>query len=292
MQPQTFGKTFKFYARVAGIALLALPGVPLQQLFLKLNLPAQATFPVLFHRYVSRVLGIRRHVIGAPARDRPLMLVANHVSWLDIIVLSAVMPVSFIAKSEVANWGVFGLFAKLQRSIFVDRERRTETRAVNESIAGRLRRGDVMILFAEGTTGDGVRILPFRSALLGAARDAILQKPEDGGTDSYVWLQPVSLAYTGLSGLPASRYDRPHTAWYGDMTMPPHLRAILTGGALDATISFGAPIKFELTSDRKDATKRLEDEVRSMTILAHNGRRPAQTDPSPQARLAENAARR
>ena len=265
------GRGLKFYGRVIGIALLALPGIALQRLFVLLDVPLQASFPVFFHRYVSRILGIRRIVRGAPATERPLMLVANHVSWLDIIVLSAVMPVSFIAKSEVASWGVFGLFAKLQRSIFVDRERRTETQAVNGSIAERLAKGDVMVLFAEGTTGDGVRLLPFRSALIGAARDVL-----SAGSDASlkVWLQPVSIAYTGLAGLPAGRFDRPHTAWYGDMTLPPHLRAILTGGALDATISFGTPQPYGIGSDRKRLTRLLEEEVRDLTMLAHNGRSP------------------
>ena len=267
----SFGAGLKFYGRIAGVALLALPGIPLQRLFLALNLPLQANFPVFFHRSVAWVLDIRREVRGTPASDRPLMLVSNHVSWLDIIVLSAIMPVSFIAKSEVATWGVFGLFAKLQRSIFVDRERRTATQAVNDTIALRLAKGDVMVLFAEGTTGDGVRLLPFRSALLGAARDVL---SGSGDAPPTVWLQPVSIAYTGLDGLPAGRFDRPHTAWYGDMTLPPHLKAILTGGALDVTVSFGAPQPYGATSDRKRLTRLLEEEVRALTMMAHNGRPP------------------
>ena len=263
-------RMLKFYGRIAGIGALALPGIALQRLFLRLDLRLQATFPMVFHRYVSRVLDIRRIVRGCPVADRPLMLVANHVSWLDIIVLSAVAPVSFIAKSEVESWGVFGLFARLQRSVFVNRERRTDTGAVNGSIAERLRRGDVMVLFAEGTTGDGVRLQPFRSALLGAARAALTA----GDEVATVWLQPVSIAYTGLGGLPSGRFERPHTAWYGDMTLPPHLRAILSGASLDVTISFGTPQPFRPDSDRKRLTRILEDEVRSMTILAHMGRSP------------------
>ena len=199
MQSYTRIQSLKFYSRIVGIAVVALPGIALQRLFLRLDGRLQATFPVIFHRYVSRVLGIRRIVKGTPAMQRPLMLVANHVSWLDIIVLSAVMPVSFIAKSEVATWGVFGLFAKLQRSIFVDRERRTETQAVNATIAKRLMDGDTMVLFAEGTTGDGVRILPFRSALIGAARDIVLGGADGDEAARSVWLQPVSIAYTGLA---------------------------------------------------------------------------------------------
>ena len=271
MNRLSFGGTLKYYGRIAGIALLALPGIPLQRLFIAFDLPLQARFPVLFHRGVARLLDIRRMVRGAPAGNRPLMLVSNHVSWLDIIVLSAVMPVSFIAKSEVATWPVFGLFARLQRSIFVDRERRSETQSVNLSIAERLGKGDVMVLFGEGTTGDGVRVLPFRSALIGAAREVLSSA---GAAPPTVWVQPVSIAYTRRAGLPAGRFDRPHTAWYGDMTLPPHLKAILSGEALDVTVSFGTPQPYDLASDRKRLTRLIENEVRSLTVLAHNGRLP------------------
>lgn len=269
--PLPLAKRVKFYGRVTAIAFLALPGIALQSMFLRFDMGLKSKFPVLFHRYVARVLDMRRIVKGAPATERPLMLVANHVSWLDIIALSSVMPVSFIAKSEVASWGVFGLFAKLQRSVFVDRDRRSGTGQVNATIASRLKGGDVMVLFAEGTTGDGVRVLPFRSALIGAARDAAIRDPESIGS---VWLQPVSIAYTHLHGLPAGRFERPHTAWYGDMTLPPHLQAIVTGGALDVTISFGTPQKFEAATDRKHLTRQLEEMVRDMTMAAHNGRLP------------------
>ncbi|MBY0613548.1 MAG: 1-acyl-sn-glycerol-3-phosphate acyltransferase [Beijerinckiaceae bacterium] len=261
---------------------MALPGIALQSLFLRFDRPLKATFPVVFHRYVARVLRLRRVVRGVPATERPLMLVANHVSWLDIIALSGVMPVSFIAKSEVASWGVFGLFARLQRSIFVDRDRRSGTGAVNATIATRLKDGDVMVLFAEGTTGDGVRILPFRSALIGAARDAATREAGPDGLAS-VYLQPVSIAYTHLSGLPAGRFERPHTAWYGDMTLPPHLKAIVTGDPLDVTISFGEPQRFDAGTDRKLLTRQLEEMVRDMTMMAHNGRLP---DRSPQQNIA------
>ena len=283
--PLPLRKRIKFYRRVAAIAALALPGIALQSLFLQFNWRYKSTFPVVFHRYVARVLGMRCLVTGVPAANRPLMLVANHVSWLDIIALSSVMPVSFIAKSEVASWGVFGLFAKLQRSVFVDRDRRSGTGAVNATIATRLSDGDVMVLFAEGTTGDGVRILPFRSALIGAAREAAMREPGAEGVGN-VWLQPVSIAYTRLHGLPAGRFERPHTAWYGGMTLPPHLKAIVTGGALDVTISFGEPQRFDAGTDRKLLTRRIEDRVREMTMMAHNGRMPDGGDGSPQVNIA------
>ncbi len=262
---------FRLYWKVAALALFALPGIGAQWIMVKARLPLQSHFPVLFHRYASRVIGMRRKVEGQISGRRPLMLVANHVSWLDIIALSAVAPVSFIAKSEVESWGIFGIFARLQRSVFVDRQRRTATKSVNSTIAERLKSGDVMVLFGEGTTGDGVRIKPFRSALIGAASEAGRLEGADAAS---IWLQPVSIAYTGLHGLPASRYDRAHTAWYGDMELLPHLKSIFRGDPMEVTISFGEALAFDLDSDRKQLAKHLEMVTRDMTVTAHNGRSP------------------
>ncbi len=270
MIPSKLASKIKFYLKVGGLAAFALPGIGLQWLFVRLRLPQQTRFPVLFHRYAARVIGLKRVVVGKPSNLRPLMLVSNHVSWLDVVALSSVCPLSFIAKSEVRGWGVFGLFARLQRSVFVDRQRRSATKTVNDSIAERLKSGDVMVLFGEGTTGDGVRVLPFKSSLLGAARDAMNGSVDESG----VWLQPVSIAYTKLGGLPAGRFERPHTAWYGDMELLPHLRTIFISGPLDVTISFGEPERFETGTDRKQLARRLEVVSRGMTSMAHLGRRP------------------
>ena len=85
--------------KIITLGLIALPAIPLQWLFVRFNLKFQTTLPVLFHRYAAFIIGLRIHVVGAPVKNRPLMLVSNHVSWLDIVALGAVCPVSFIAKS-------------------------------------------------------------------------------------------------------------------------------------------------------------------------------------------------
>lgn len=260
---------------VAAIALLVpacLVGMPLQWLALKLGLRAARTIPVLFHRWVSALLGVRRTVVGAPAAGRPLLLVSNHVSWIDITVLSAVMPLSFVAKSEVGVWPLFGAFARLQRSVFVERARRAATGAVNRAIAGRLRGGDVLVLFAEGTSSDGSRVLPFRTALLGAVRDAALA---GGGS---VWVQPVAVTYVGRHGLPLSRQGRAALAWYGDMDLLPHLGSVLAEGGIDVVVGFGAPVEVDRTGDRKLLARHAEAEVRRLNRQA--SRRPWREDRS------------
>ena len=135
--------------------LVSLVLIPLQWLAVKLGLKMQRKLPQLWHRIATRLVGIKIEQIGAPAVDRPLLIASNHASWVDITVVGSLMPLSFIAKSEVSGWPIFGLFAKLQRTVFVNRTRRTETAQVADAIADRMAAGDAMVLFAEGTSNDG-----------------------------------------------------------------------------------------------------------------------------------------
>ncbi|MEE2868097.1 MAG: lysophospholipid acyltransferase family protein [Pseudomonadota bacterium] len=245
------------------LTLVSLVLIPLQWLAVKLGLKMQRKLPQLWHRIATRLVGIKIEQIGAPAVDRPLLIASNHASWVDITVVGSLMPLSFIAKSEVSGWPIFGLFAKLQRTVFVNRTRRTETAQVADAIADRMAAGDAMVLFAEGTSNDGNCVLPFRSALLGAATRAV-------GEDetSKVWVQPLSVAYPGFYGLPMGRAHRPHVAWYGDMELAGHLWGIFSRGALDVVVRWGEPVLVDRTTDRKALTRRLETEVRAMTIAS------------------------
>ncbi|EAV43590.1 phospholipid/glycerol acyltransferase [Stappia aggregata IAM 12614] len=245
------------------LTLVSLVLIPLQWLAVKLRLPMQRRLPQLWHRIATRLVGIKIEQIGTPATDRPLLIASNHASWVDITVVGSLMPLSFIAKSEVSGWPIFGLFAKLQRTVFVNRTRRTETAQVADTIAQRMAAGDAMVLFAEGTSNDGNCVLPFRSALLGAATRAI-------GEDetSKVWVQPLSVAYQGFYGLPMGRAHRPHVAWYGDMELAGHLWGIFSRGALDVVVRWGEPVLVDRTTDRKALSRRLETEVRAMTIAS------------------------
>ncbi|GGG32385.1 lysophospholipid acyltransferase family protein [Chelatococcus composti] len=251
--------------RLSLIVPATLIGIPLQALAVRLDSRAARIIPLLYHRFVCRVLGIRIKVEGTPPNGREATLIlANHVSWLDIPVISTLTPLSFIAKAEVNSWPIVGLLARLQRTVFIDRTRRKATATTNVEVARRLRRGDVMVLFAEGTTGDGLRILPFRSALVGAAREAVA----DADAPSEIVLRPLAITYVGRQGLPLSRSDRPGIAWHGDMELAPHLAAVLSGAPLDVRITWGEPIPFNGESDRKQATRWAEEVVRAATRAA------------------------
>jgi 1-acyl-sn-glycerol-3-phosphate acyltransferase len=250
------------------IALLTIALLPFQWIAVRFDLPPQRRIPQFYHRVIAWLIGARIRVNGQRYHEHPLMIVCNHVSWLDISVISAVAPVVFIAKSEVARWPLFGLLAKLQRSVFVDRNRRHKTTEVNSQIARRMAAGDPVVLFGEGTSSDGNRVLTFRTALIGAARDALAEAEHT----KRVWLQPMSIAYTGLLGLPMGRQHRPLIAWYGAFSLGPHLLAAIRRGAIDVTVSWGEPIAFDETSDRKVVAQELELAVRRMTAQALRGR--------------------
>ena len=247
------------------IVIATLVGVPLQWISIKLRLPSRRWIPCLYHRLILFVLGIHVSVRGQPASERPLLFVSNHSSWIDILALSSITPLKFIAKSEVAGWPLFGLFAKLQRSVFVDRSKRHATVEVNREIAARLAEGDPVVLFGEGTAGDGNRVMPFRTALLGAMHHVL-------GEHGHGFLQPVSVSYTRLHGLPMGRQHRAIAAWHGDISLVPHLIRVFRTGAIDVVVTFGAPIAVEPGTDRKALAPSLEAAVRRMHAAALAGR--------------------
>jgi 1-acyl-sn-glycerol-3-phosphate acyltransferase len=202
--------------------------------------------------------------VGRRSTATPALILSNHVSWLDICVITALAPVVFVAKREVAGWPVFGWLAKLQRTIFINRQARHQTGAATREIASRLLAGDAVVLFAEGTSSDGVRVLPFRSSLVGAVHHAL----GDGTHHTHVTVQPMSLAYVRFGGLPTGRALRDRVAWYGDVSLIPHLFHVLASGAIDVTVSWGEATAYDMGADRKAIARTSEKSVRRMTTAA------------------------
>ena len=244
--------------------------ISLQWLLDKLKLPGWGAIAVGYYRVLCRLLRIHVRVVGEPLRDRAVLFVSNHVSWVDILVIGSIMPVAFVAKREVASWPLVGVTAKMQRTVFVDRTRRHRTSQAIGEIVKRLTSGTPVVLFAEGTSSDGNRVLPFRSALLGAVEEAGAQ------VERGILLQPMSVGYTCLHGIPMGRQHRPLVAWYGDLDFMPHIKALIARGAVDAVVSYGEPVAADGTADRKAMTKSLEATVRALNVATlRGGQRPA-----------------
>jgi lyso-ornithine lipid O-acyltransferase len=238
--------------------------LPFQLIGLVFDLRLQRTIPHVYHRVLCVLIGVRIREVGTRSTASPALILSNHVSWLDICVISALAPVVFVAKSEVARWPVFGWLARLQRTIFVNRQARHRTGAATREIAGRLLGGDAVVLFAEGTSSNGSRVLPFRSSLVGAVHHAL----GAGTHHTHVTVQPMSLAYVGFDGLPIGRALRERVAWYGDADLIPHLLQVLASGAVDVTVSWGEATAYDMSADRKAIARDAERSVRRMTTVA------------------------
>jgi lyso-ornithine lipid O-acyltransferase len=245
----------------------------IQWLLEKLGLPGWGFIATNYYRVLCALLRIHVRVNGTPVRHRAVLFVSNHISWADIMVIGSIVPVAFVAKREVRDWPLVGFTAQMQRTVFVDRTRRHQTANAVTEIVKRIRSGVSVVLFAEGTSSDGNRVLPFRSALLGAMEGV----PGCGGSDFLI--QPMSIGYTSQQGIPMGRQHRPLVAWYGDLDFMPHVRAFIKQGAVDAMVAYGEPVPAGRNTDRKAMTKRLESAVRRLLSAALRGR-PTLVGPS------------
>jgi 1-acyl-sn-glycerol-3-phosphate acyltransferase len=241
--------------------------IPTQMFALRFKTLGYKKMPYLYQRFLMHLFGLHVRVIGTPVQDRGVLMVSNHTSYFDILAIGGSARVSFVAKSEVAGWALFGTFARLQRTVFVKRQRRSQTGEARDQIAARLKQGDALVLFPEGTSDDGNRVLSFKSALMSAAET-------DVGTDGNlvrVPVQPISITYVGVHGLPMGREYRPLYAWYGDMDLVPHLWEALITGPVDAVIEFHAPLTVDSAGGRKQLAPLVEEIVRQGQVRALAG---------------------
>jgi 1-acyl-sn-glycerol-3-phosphate acyltransferase len=237
-------------------------------------------FPALtmtFHKLGCVFCGLRVHTIGEPLHGRPTLLLSNHISWTDIIAIGSVADVTFVAKTGVRDTFFVGFMASLQRTLYVDYNRRQDTRRTSAEMGRRLARNGAVLLFAEGHRDLGTHVQPFRSALVGATQAAMVE----GGARE-VAIQPVTIAYTHLQGLPVSRTERSGISGMNARGLRQVLKGILGSGVKDVTIAFGAPIPLDAESDRKVVTKRAEDQVRRMLVALnrHESELPALAQPA------------
>lgn len=207
----------------------------------------RVAFARIYWHTFCRLIGLKVQVLGVSARGngRRVVYVSNHSSWLDIPVLGGTLEACFIAKAEVGAWPMIRTIARLGRTIFVSRLK-TRTGVENAAIRERLAAGDDLILFPEGTTSDGARVLPFRSSFF-----ALAEAP-----DSPI-LQPVSVVYDRLDGLPVLRATRPLFAWYGDMEIGPHFWRLAQHHGLRATVVLHEPVDPLACPDRKRLARAL-----------------------------------
>jgi len=261
---EDLGSPLRAAGRISVYFLFTLLLLPVQAVAVMMRWPLRTSLPRWYHKQCCRLLGIRVVRRGRPAQESPVLFASNHCSYLDVVVLGSLLPVSFVTKAEVAKWPFFGWLAKLQRSVFVDRQvfRTTQHR---DSMTARLEAGDNLVLFPEGTSGDGNRVLPFKSSLLSVAE----LRPQDRP----LTVQPVSITYTMLDGMPMGRSLRPFFAWYGDMEMAGPLWQWAGLGRLTVVVRFHQPVDMTQFESRKELSEQCFGVISQGMAHALAGRR-------------------
>ena len=215
-------------------------------------------------------LDIRVKTFGQALEGSPTLFASNHVSYLDIIILGHVIKGCFIAKRDMIDWPVLGYLSTLQRTIFVDREKRTEVQSQRQEMQDRIKGGDSLILFPEGTTSNGGLVLPFKSSLFGVTENYIHPITDEEGRPSELMVQPVSVVYRRINCMPTNRSNRPYVAWYGDMDIGPHFKDFLDLQNIEVEVHFHDPVSRNLFKTRKELSaycqrtieKRVEERLR------------------------------
>lgn len=265
----SLGSPYRSAWRLGSYLLFALAIASLQFVVLAFGSRGASILPAIYHRVCCWLLDLHVEVRGSMSAARPTLFVCNHTSYLDISVLGSVIRGSFVAKTEVANWPFFGFLAKLQRTVFVDRQRRSTTHHQRDELMRRLEAGDNLILFPEGTSNDGNRTLPFRSALFGVAE----RKVANGKREPLpLTIQPVSLAYVRLNGMPIGRSLRPYFAWYGDMDLVSHLWRVAGLGRIAVVLEFHPPVTLAEFASRKGLSEHCQRMVAEGVAAAIFGR--------------------
>ncbi len=209
---------------------------PMQWLLARLESTRADAIPLLFCRTFLRILRVSVELSGDRFARGPLLLVVNHVSWIDILVLGSLTPFCFLAKREIAAWPLISSLARMQGTVFIDRGRRRGIPPANEQMAHRMREGRIVLLFPEGTTLGDVTPGPFHSSHFAAARDLLRLD----AAQQTVLVQPTALAYSSVLA-----------AWIGEEALVPHIWRVLRGKPLKCHVAFCAPIPFTRDSDRK-----------------------------------------
>jgi 1-acyl-sn-glycerol-3-phosphate acyltransferase len=197
-------------------------------------------------RTMLHVLGIRLEVRGTSPVRGPMLLVANHISWLDILVMHAARHCRFVAKAEVRHWPLIGRLASGGGTLYIERESRRDALRVVHHMAERLRAGDILAVFPEGTTSDGTTLLPFHANLLQAAISA--NAPA----------LPLALSFLDT----ATRAPSLAPAYVGDDTLLGSVWRTLTAPPLTAIVSYGEP-QFARGLERRQWAAQLRDAVRA-----------------------------
>lgn len=239
--------------RGVAVLLWTLPAAVVQAACLLLPGRPKVVFARLYWAGVCRLLGLRVRVLGKtpPPGGRAVVFASNHTSWLDIPTLGGAVEACFVSKEEVGRWPLVSTVARLGRTVFVSR-RAANTGRERDAMRARLAAGDNLVLFPEGTSSDGARVLPFRSSFFSIV---------EGGGGEPPLIQPVSVVYDRVGWLPIGRAGRPVFAWYGDMDLGSHFWRLAQWRGLRVTVLLHAPVDPAGYASRKALAQAVQQAV-------------------------------
>ncbi|MDW3221603.1 MAG: lysophospholipid acyltransferase family protein [Paracoccaceae bacterium] len=252
----TFAGWFRFALRVVPLLIVLSIGLALSLLLrlferpvFGLARPITPFITVVVCRIALKIIGLRIDLIGQPMTGQGA-LVANHSSWLDIIVLNARKRVYFVSKSDVASWPGIGWLARATGTVFITRKR-SKAGAQAALFRTRLQAGHKLLFFPEGTSSDGLQVLPFKSSLFAAFFTPELR--------DVLSLQPVSVTYHAPPGM-----DRRFYGWWGNMDFGPHILKVLASSRQGhVSINYHPPLKARDYDERKSLSQTCEAQVRA-----------------------------
>ncbi len=249
-----FPPIIKLCVRLPILIIFVVVCLPVQIILHMTGWRIKSILPVLTFRLVLFLASIKRRVHG-PKPERGTLILSNHVSWLDIVLIGATVPVNFVSKDDIARWPLFGLLARVAGTIFISRKKVGETMKQKNAMQKKLAAGERVVLFAEGSTGNGTIVLPFKSSLLAAAETPEDKKP--------IKIQPMTLVFSKLRGLPMSRRMRIEYAWVGHLSLVPHMLKVLAGPPIRVDLIFHPPTDLASHKGRKELAKAAHAQVQS-----------------------------
>ncbi len=213
---------------------------------------------------LTKIFGIKIKLSGIPKTNR-VLFVSNHISYLDILILGSSIDALFVAKADIKNWPIINKICSIGKTIFVERENIKSIRNQMKLIEKNMNDGFNVILFPEGTSSDGSKVLRFKSSLFEIISSRKLKDYS---------IQPISISYNKLDGLPLDKIFRPFLAWFGAMDLATHAWKFLGLGASEVNIHFHNSKKFSDFVDRKKAcdfcfekiSKQVINDFRSLEI--------------------------
>ena len=229
------------FLRLIIFLLLTLALLPFQFIIVSFIKNYTYIIPYFYHKICLRIFGIKIKTFGKVSINSPILLISNHASYLDIIILGSLFKTSFIAKKEISKWPLLGILAKLQNTIFIDR-RVSSLKNQENQIIKHLNEKKNLVIFPEGTSSDGNRVLPFKSSLFN-----IFEK----NLNSKILVQTITIVYKKINGIPMNRIERKNITWHSNMDLIPNIFNVLKKLSIEVEIIFNDEFLPSKEYDRK-----------------------------------------